>query len=103
MIIAVLGILDVIAGIILSLGGMPIFHGNGVVFIVGIAILAKGVYSWIAAMTKNFMLDFPGILDIVAGILILSTSGGFFLFFFAYIGVLEIIKGAYSFMMGCIR
>lgn len=101
MIIALLGIIDLIAGIVLSLGGMPVFHGNALVFLFGVVVLAKGLYSWVAALSKKFVLDLPGILDIAAGILLISTSGGFFLFFFAYFGVMEIIKGAYSFLVGC--
>lgn len=103
MIIAILGIIDVIAGIVLALGGIPAFHGNGMVMVIAAIAIGKGIWSWINNLTAGFKLDFMGILDIVTGILLLSVFGGFFLFFFVYIGVIEMIKGAYSFIVGCIR
>ena len=103
MIVAILGILDAIAGLLLALGGMPILSGNSIVFFIAIAMIVKGIYSWIAACTKNYKLDFFGFLDIGTGLLLLLTFGGFFFFFFAYIGIIEIIKGAYSFMVGSMK
>jgi hypothetical protein len=103
MIIAVLGIIDVIVGIILAFGGMPVFQGNGIVFAFAILIILKGIWSWINNLTAGFKLDFMGVLDIVTGIFLLFISAGFFLFFFVYFGVMEIIKGVYSFAIGVLK
>jgi uncharacterized membrane protein HdeD (DUF308 family) len=100
MILAVLGIVDVIAGIMLSLGWLPYMQGNALVFVVAVIVMIKGAWSWIAALAASQKLDFLGILDLVVGIMLLSTSGGFFLFFFTYVGIIDIIKGIYSAFVG---
>ena len=106
-IIVILGIIDVIAGIILALGGFGFFQGNALVFFFAVAMIGKGIWSWICNIAdaggKGTKLDFMGVLDIIAGIMMFLAFSGFFLFFFIYFGVMVLIKGAYSFMMGCIR
>ena len=103
MIIVILGIIDIIAGIVLTFSGLDVFHGNGIVFFLAIAMILKGAWSWLNNLMSGFKLDFMGVLDIVVGILMLLTFGGFFLFFFAYFGIMEVIKGVYSFVVGLVR
>jgi uncharacterized membrane protein HdeD (DUF308 family) len=102
-IIAALGFIDIVIGIVLVLGGLPVFRGNWVAAVLGVAIIVKGIWSWLNNLAAGMKLDFMGILDIVAGILVLALSGGGYLFFFAYFGIMEIIKGIYSFVVGLVK
>ena len=106
MIITLLGLFDIIAGIILVVGGLEVFPGNG--FVVGIAavLIIKGVWSWLVNLSSGdsgLKFDPMGILDIVSGLLLISVFSGFFLFFFVYIGIIELIKGVYSFVIGLVK
>ena len=105
MIIAVLGIFDILAGIILAVCGLPYFPGNGFVMTVAIIMLIKGGWSWLSnlATPTGLKLDPMGILDIIGGLLLISVFSGFFTFFFAYFGIILIIKGIYSFVIGLVK
>jgi hypothetical protein len=105
MILSILGIVDIIAGIILVVGGLPQFPGNS--FVVGIAaiMIIKGLWSWISnvASPEGLNIDPMGILDILIGLLVLLVFSGVFFSFFALLGVLVIIKGVYSFVVGLVK
>ena len=103
MIIAVLGILDMVAGLLLTLCGFSSIHSNIVLLIVAIAMGLKGFWSWINNLTAGFKLDFMGILDLVVALMLFLTFSGFPMFFFVYFGILSIIKGAYSLLVGLIK
>jgi uncharacterized membrane protein HdeD (DUF308 family) len=102
-IITVLGIFDIIAGIILAVGGLTVFPGNGLVITLAFIMIIKGIYSWIsnlAAAEGGLKIDPMGILDILAGIILVMIFSNMYFFFFAYLGIIEIIKGVYSFVVG---
>jgi hypothetical protein len=105
MIISILGIIDIVVGIILVVGGLPIFQNHGLVITLAILMLIKGGWTWISNIADPNGLNFDpmGILDIITGLLLVSIYSGFFLFFFAYIGVILIIKGIYSFVVGVVK
>ncbi len=106
MIITILGILDLISGAIITLGGLEAFQGNGLVLTMAMIMVIKGVWSWLnnlAQPDKGLKFDPMGILDIITGVLLYSVFSGFFLFFFAYFGIILLIKGVYSFVIGLIK
>jgi hypothetical protein len=107
MIVAILGLVDIVAGIILAAGGLGVFHMNPLAWSVAIALIVKGAWSWIHNLATTgsggTKLDFMGIIDIVSGVMIVSSVYGFFMFFFLYFGVILMIKGVYSFFCGVTR
>jgi len=78
LIIAVLGIIDVIAGIVLSVGGFGIFQFNPLVMIFAVIMIVKGAWSIIHNMatagSKGTKFDFMGIFDFTVGLLLLSFA-----------------------------
>ena len=105
MIISLLGLVDIVAGIILILGGLPYFHGSSLVFGVAVLAIIKGAWSWLTniASPTGLKLDPMGILDIITGLLLFLVMSGVFFSVFALIGVLAIIKGVYSFVVGLVK
>jgi hypothetical protein len=103
MFLAILGVLDIIGGILLGLSGFIPYIGSGFVSFFGIILIMKGIISWISGAAKGFFLDFMGILDIIAGIMLILATYGFVIFFFPYIGILLLLKGIYSFVIGVIK
>lgn len=103
MFLFVLGILDLIAGIILGLSGFVPYTENGFVFFLGLIIVIKGIVSFLMGAAKGFYLDFMGLLDIVAGAMLMIATTGFMLFFFPYIGIILIFKGLYSMLIGLVK
>jgi hypothetical protein len=103
MFLAILGILDIIGGVLLGLSGFIPYMGSGFVSFFGIILIVKGIISWISGAVKGFFLDFMGVLDIIAGIMLILATYGFVLFFFPYIGILLALKGIYSFVIGVIK
>ena len=96
MLLVILGLVDVIAGLILALFGLPVFPGNGVLFFLAIVMLVKGLVSFLMACANSFYFDVMGIMDMVAGVFLLLLFYGVGLFFYPYLGILMIIKGLYS-------
>ncbi len=105
MIISILGIFDIIAGIMLAVGGLPYFPGHGLVITIAAIMVVKGAWSWLnnLATPTGLKLDPMGILDVISGLLLISVYLGFFMFFFAYFGIILIIKGIYSFVIGLVK
>ena len=87
MIIAILGILDIIAGI-------SLIFPNPLVYYIGIIILIKGIFSVVASFAAKYFLDFMGFIDIAVGIILL------FHFSIPFFWILPIIKGVYSLIAG---
>ncbi|MBL7206749.1 MAG: hypothetical protein ISS36_04085 [Candidatus Aenigmarchaeota archaeon] len=101
MFIIILGIIDLVVGIFLALSNN--FQGSTIILYLGIIILLKALYSLGTAFGAGFYLDFLGILDLIAGILLLIVFYGIFTHFFIYIGILLALKGIYSIIMGLIQ
>ncbi len=103
MFLAILGMLDILGGIILAISGFIPYTGSGFVFTLGIVFIMKGIFSYLTAAAKGFFLDLMGVLDLIAGIMLVLATWGILIFFFPYIGILLIIKGVYSFVMGLLK
>ena len=87
MIIAILGVLDIIAGI-------SLVFPNPLVYYIGIIFLIKGILSVIASFGAQFYLDFMGFIDLIVGAMLL------FHFSIPFFWILPLIKGAYSLIAG---
>jgi len=87
MIIAILGILDILAGI-------SLVFPNFLVFYLGVIILIKGIFSIVGSFASKFFLDFMGFIDLIVGLMLL------FNFSIPFFWILPIIKGAYSLIVG---
>ncbi len=103
MFLAILGVLDIIGGVLLGLSGFIPYVGSGFVSAFGFILIIKGIISYISGAAKGFFLDFMGILDIIAGIMLILATWGFVVFFFPYIGILLALKGIYSVIIGVVK
>jgi hypothetical protein len=103
MLLVILGVLDVLGGILLAISGFIPYEGSGFILTLGAVFVLKGIISYLAAAAKGFLFDLLGILDLIAGIMLILATYGFVVFFFPYVGILLIIKGAYSFVMGLLK
>jgi len=102
MIIAVLGILDIIAGGILLLGDVLSLAGSSIVFWFMIIFFLKAAYSLITAFGAGFYFDLMGYLDLLGAIFMLLLFWGITFGFVFWIGILLVIVGLYSFVIGFI-
>ena len=103
MFLFILGIVDLVAGTMLGMSGIIGLDGNSLVLFLGLLMIVKGIVSYLAGAAKGFYMDFMGILDLVSGIMLILAFYGFVLFFFPYIGLLLLLKGVYSMIMGLVR
>lgn len=103
MILAVLGVLDLICGALLGLSGLIGYVGSGFVSTLAIIMIIKGIISYVSGAASGFFLDFMGVLDMIAGVMLMLATWGFVLFFFPYFGLLLLLKGVYSIIIGIIK
>jgi len=89
MILFILGLLDLVAGLVIIFPDFLSF----VAFYIGIIILLKGIFSFGTAALNNHWLDWMGAIDIITGISILTG------FSFQYLWVLPVMKGVYTILM----
>lgn len=102
MIIAILGILDLIAGGILILGEALSLSGSSFLFWFMALFFLKAAYSILTAWGAGFYFDLLGYLDLVAAIFMLLLFWGIWFDVVFWIGILILIKGIYSFIIGFI-
>ncbi|MBU0530665.1 MAG: hypothetical protein ABIH52_03160 [Candidatus Aenigmatarchaeota archaeon] len=95
-------LIDLLVGIALATSAYFDFAGNNLIFYLAIVGLLKGVYSILTAMAAGFYYDVIGWIDVVAGILLMTTTWGIASHIFLYLGIIVILKGIYSFMMGLV-
>lgn len=98
-----LGIIDIVVGAFLASSGAFQFKGFGLIFILAIISILKGLYSVLAGMGAGFYMDIMGWLDLVGGLMLLLAFWGIHFYFFFYFGIFLILKGLYSAMMGFVR
>lgn len=102
MIIAIFGILDLIAGGILMLGGSIEWAGSEFLFYFMILFALKALYSIFAAIAAGFYFDVMGYLDLAASIFMLLLFWDIAFGFVFWIGLLILLKGIYSLIIGFI-
>lgn len=87
MILAILGLFDIIVGVSLALP-------NFLAFYIGIIILIKGIFSIAGSFAAKYFFDFMGFIDLVAGVILLLN------FSIPWFWLLPMIKGIYSLIVG---
>lgn len=102
MFLVVLGALDIIAGVILGLATGNPFMGSGIIFGLGVLWLLKGLFSILTSVGSGFYFDILGVMDLFTGIFLLLSTNGIVFWFFLHLGILMVLKGLYSFIMGWI-
>jgi uncharacterized membrane protein HdeD (DUF308 family) len=95
-----LGIIDIISGVVLAVSTSFNLAGSGIALWIGIFMLLKGVYSVLTAAGAGFYFDVLGWLDLIAAASLFIVFFGVANEFFVYFGILMILKGIYSFVMG---
>ncbi len=98
--LVILGILDLLAGIVIALSTVLSFSGNTIVFWLAVLFLLKGFYSLITAFASGFFLDFLGFLDIIGGGFLLLAHWDISFVFVLWLGVIMVLKGIYSMVIG---
>ncbi|MBU0953475.1 MAG: hypothetical protein KKA90_03585 [Nanoarchaeota archaeon] len=98
----ILGAIDIIAGIVLTLTGIVSFADNQLVFILAIIFILKSLYSLVTAMAAGFFFDVLGWFDLFAGFILLLATWEITFGFVIWIGIIMIIKGIYSIVMGLV-
>jgi len=91
MILAILGTLDVVAGI--SLLFLKTFPAN-FLFYIGLLVLLKAIYSVATGILSKCFFDFLGWIDLIVGIALI------FSFSIPYLWLAPVIKGIYSMVVG---
>ena len=94
MILAVLGLIDVIAGILLFLESAA--PGSYVTW-VGFLVLLKAAYSIVTSIASKFYFDIFGIIDLITAFLMLTA------FYVPFFWLLPLLKGIYSIFVGFAR
>ena len=87
MLMALLGFLDILAGI-------SLIFPNFLAFYIGLMVLIKGVSSVIGSFAVGFFFDVMGFIDLVVGIVLLLG------FSVPWLWILPMIKGIYSIIAG---
>lgn len=94
MILALLGLLDIIAGFCLLFSkSIP----QSILFYLGIIILIKAIFSIAGSFLTKYFLDFMGFIDLVTAILLIFSWN------IPWFWILPVSKGAYSLIFGIIR
>ncbi len=90
MILAILGLFDIIVGVSLA-------FPNFLVFYIGIIVLIKGISSIVGSFAAKYFFDFMGFIDVIAGVILLLN------FSIPWFWLLPLIKGIYSLVVGMTR
>lgn len=96
MLLTILGLVDVALGIVLA--ASPYFNYTGMAVIGTLAVIAliKGVFSVLSAAAGGYYFSVESWLDIIVGVLLLTTTFGVHFSWFLWIGIFEAAKGVYS-------
>ncbi len=99
----ILGLLDLITGIMLVLGFVMPLGENPLLFSLGVLVMIKGIISWIMAASQKLLFDPMSILDVLVGIFAIIEVSGFHLSIFSWFGIFILLKGLYSIAVDAMR
>ncbi len=95
----ILGILDVLGGLLLIIGAFVPYVGSGFMMTVGGVFITKGILLFIyRRLGDSPYFDLGSLLDVLTGILLISMFMGFYSSLFSLLGLLMIIKGVVGFV-----
>lgn len=100
MFLMLLGVLDIIGGLLLALSGTIPLSGNGFVLFFAVALVLKALWSILTALGGGFKYDLLGLVDLLSGACLYLVTIGWNTEIFLYLGILVLIKGLWSFVMG---
>jgi len=92
-----LGIADIVVGVLLWFSSNTSLIGSGLAMTFGILWFFKGIYSVLAGAAAGFYFDLLGIFDLLSGLFLFLSYLGLSWGFVLYLGIIMIIKGIYSF------
>jgi uncharacterized membrane protein HdeD (DUF308 family) len=87
MILALLGLLDILVGV-------SLLFPNFLAFYIGVIILLKGISSIVGSFAVKYFFDVMGFIDVIAGVILLLN------FSIPWFWLLLMIKGIYSLIVG---
>ena len=90
---ALVGILDIIAGVLIYLSRNYDFGSNPVMIFLSFFYFCLGVWTLGINIKRRNYLEWKGIIDIVSAVILLSIFSGSVYEFFGVIGIVIIIKG----------
>lgn len=99
MILAILGLIDMVAGGMLIIGKTLGLQGSSLIFYFFVFFLVKGLYSVGTAFAAGFFMDLLGFIDLATAAFLLFSFWGLSLGFVFWVGILMVLKGMYSFVM----
>jgi len=99
----VLGITDIIAGIILALSGLVPLSGIQLIFAIGIIYVMKGFYSTGSAAVNGFYFDLLGWFDLALGAFLILAFLGMHMGIFLFLGIAVTLKGLYTFSVSILK
>jgi uncharacterized membrane protein HdeD (DUF308 family) len=95
---AILGVLDILGGILLVISGFVPYGSSGFILTVGGVFITKGVLIFIySKFGKESHYDWGSVLDLLTGIILVMLFFGTYLFVFPVIGLIMIVKGVITF------
>ena len=95
---AVLGVLDILGGILLIVSPFVPFGESGFIITTGGVFITKGILLFIyGKFGSKPHYDWGSILDIIAGILLVGLFYNFYLFVYPVIGLIMLFKGVLGF------
>lgn len=100
MILAVLGVMDVIIGGALWMASGNPFTGSAVIITLAILWVLKGIWSILSSVASGFLFDFMGVFDLVSGLFLTLSYFGMAFDFFFYMAAIMLVKGFWSFLIG---
>ncbi len=100
---AVLGVLDILGGILLIVGGVIPYGGSGFILTVGGVFLAKGILLMIYGSFGgkggyDLIAILGGLLDVIAGLLLVALFYNVYFFLFPVMSIIMIVKGVIGFV-----
>lgn len=94
---AVLGMLDVLGGVLLIASAFVPFGQNGFILTMGTVFLTKGILLLVYSRFGKGSIEWGSLLDLVAGAILVLLFYNIYLFIFPLIGMFMIIKGVVRF------
>ena len=99
MLIIILSILDIFSGLILlTYSSLLLFH-NFIGYMAAYSLF-KGLLSFLSSIGMGYYFDWMGIIDVIAGVILLLLMWGFSFGFIQTVGAIAMLKGAYCFLRG---
>lgn len=95
---AILGVLDILGGILLIVSAFVPFGESGFIATVGGIFITKGILLFIYSKFGSGHIGWGSILDVIVGVLFVGLFFNIYMFVFPLMGLIMIVKGAIGFV-----